>query len=57
MPQSTWREHLQAIREGKLELLDVETMFTYTYEVVLEDGTKRIFKYGGSEPLKRSKAK
>jgi hypothetical protein len=57
VPQSTWREHLQAIREGKLELLDVETMPDYTYEVIFEDGTKQIFWYGGGEPLKRSKAK
>jgi hypothetical protein len=56
-PQSPWREHLQAIREGKLDILDVETLATYTYEVIFEDGTKRIFQYCGTEPLKRSKAK
>jgi hypothetical protein len=53
-PQSDWQEHLQAIREGKLELLGTETAPNYKYEVNLEDGTKRVFQYGGGEPLKRS---
>lgn len=55
-PQSSWQEHLQAIRAGNLELLDVETVPNYTYEVIFEDGTKRIFSYGGGDPLKGSKA-
>ncbi len=51
-PESSWQEHLQAIRDGKLELLGVETTPSYTYEVVFDDGTKRIFSYGGGKPLK-----
>ena len=54
-PQSSWQEHLQAIRAGDLELVDAETMFNYTYEVLCDDGTKRIFSYGGGDPLKEPK--
>jgi hypothetical protein len=54
-PQSSWQEHLQAIRAGDLELVNAETMFNYTYEVLCDDGTKRIFRYGGGDPLKEPK--
>ena len=30
--QTTWQDHLQAIREGKRDLLDLETTTNYTYE-------------------------
>jgi hypothetical protein len=53
--QSSWQEHLQAIRDGKLELLEVETLPNYTYEMTCDDGVKRIFNYGGGEPLRREK--
>jgi hypothetical protein len=53
MPQTSWLEHLKAIREGKRELLDLQTVNSYTYEVLLEDGTKTLFNYGGSAPLDR----
>jgi hypothetical protein len=51
--QTAWQEHLQAIREGKRELLDLETTNNYTYEMIADDGTKLIFNYGGNEPLKK----
>ena len=51
--QTSWKEHLQAIREGKRELLSLETTKSYTYEVLLDDGTKTLFHYGGDQPLKK----
>jgi hypothetical protein len=48
---------LQAIREGKLELPDAETVFHYTYEVNCEDGIQRIVHCGGDEPLKGANAR
>jgi hypothetical protein len=56
-PRSTWQEHRKAIRDGKLELLEIETIPDYTYELVCEDGKRRIFSYGGGEPQTRPKAK
>ena len=53
LKQSTWQEHLQAIRDGKRELLGLETTNNYTYEMISDDGTKIIFNYGGKEPLKK----
>jgi hypothetical protein len=52
-PQTSWQEHLQAVREGKREILSFESTPKYTYEVVLEDGSKAIFNYGGGDPLKK----
>ncbi len=49
--QTSWKEHLQAIRDGKRELLKLETTNNYTYEMTADDGTKDIFQYGGSRPL------
>lgn len=40
---SSWEEHLKAIREGRRDLLGVETFITYYYETVLEDGSKFVF--------------
>ena len=51
--ETTWKEHLQAIREGKRELLSSETSNSYTYEMLADDGTKILFNYGGGEPLKK----
>jgi len=53
LKQTSWQEHLQAIREGKRELLALETTNNYTYEMISDDGTKVIFNYGGKEPLKK----
>jgi hypothetical protein len=55
--QSSWQEHLQAIRDGKRELLEIETVNNYTYELVSDDGTKIIFNYGGGDPLKKPENK
>ena len=49
--ETSWKEHLQAIRDGKRQLLKLETVNSYTYEMTADDGTKDIFTYGGSEPL------
>jgi hypothetical protein len=49
--QTSWQEHLDAIREGKRELLELETVNSYTYEMTADDGTKVIFQYGGGNPL------
>jgi hypothetical protein len=56
-PKSSWPDHLQAIRDGRLELLDAETIFCYTYELKCEDGTTRIFHHGGEKLLTPSAAK
>src|SRR5208337_3997093 len=53
LKETTWQEHLQAIREGKRELLILETTNSYTYEMISDDGTKLLFNYGGMEPLKK----
>ncbi len=50
--QTSWQEHLEAIRQKKRELLDMETTDYYTYELTADDGTKLIWNYGGGEPLK-----
>jgi hypothetical protein len=45
--ETTWQEHLAAVREGKREILDVKNLVRYFYEITLEDGSKTIFTYGG----------
>jgi hypothetical protein len=57
MPQTSWQDHLDAVRDGKWELLSEETIPSYQYEVVLDDGSKTIFKYGGGKPLEKPEAK
>ena len=57
MPQTSWQDHLDAVRDGKWELLGEETMPSYQYEVVLDDGSKTIFNYGGGKPLQKPEAK
>jgi hypothetical protein len=57
MPQTSWQEHLDAVRDGKWELLSVETIPSYQYEVVLDDGSKTSFNYGGGKPLEKPAAK
>ena len=51
MKRMSWKQHLKAIRDGKRELLELETVNNYTYEMTADDGTKVIFSYGGTEPL------
>ena len=51
--ETSWKEHLLAIREGKRELLSSESVNSYTYEMLADDGTKILFNYGGNEPLKK----
>jgi hypothetical protein len=53
MPQTSWQEHLQAVREGKREILSLDSCPNYTYEAVLEDGFKAVFSYAGGDPLKK----
>lgn len=57
IPRSSWQEHLQAIRDEKLDLLDVDLTPHYKYEMTFEDGSKRFFHYGGGLPLDASKTK
>ncbi len=57
MPETSWQDHLDAVRDGKWELLSEETTPTYQYEVVLDDGSKTIFQYGGGKPLQKPQAK
>lgn len=45
--ETTWQEHLRAIREGKRELLGLQAINSYTYEMTGDDGTKVLFVYGG----------
>jgi hypothetical protein len=55
--ETSWKEHLRAIREGKRELLSFRTTNIYTYEMIANDGTKLLFQYGGGEPLKKIEKK
>ena len=47
----TWQEHEQMIDDGKRKLLQTEMIYSYTYELVSDDGTKIIFDYEGDHPL------
>jgi hypothetical protein len=52
--EESWQDHLQAIREGRRELLGLDDHGRdYTYEVTLDDGSKVIDSYGGNRPLKK----
>jgi hypothetical protein len=52
--EESWQDHLQAIREGRRELLGLDDSGRdYTYEVTLDDGSKVIDSYGGNMPLKK----
>ena len=50
--QTSWQDHLKAIRQGERVLLDLRITENYTYEITLPDGTTTILTFGGSEPLK-----
>jgi hypothetical protein len=43
---TTWQEHLDTIRNGKRELLDMTSSTMYIYEVSLPDGSKDIYASG-----------
>jgi hypothetical protein len=43
MQEMSWKEHLKTIRDGKRELLGVKNDTIYTYEAVLDDGSKATF--------------
>ncbi len=53
--ETTWQEHLDAIRDGRRKLLDAEIIKDYWYEMALEDGSKTLFSIGGG-PLDKDKA-
>ncbi len=57
MPETSWQDHLDAVRDGKWELLSEETVPTYQYEVVLDDGSKTLFQFGGGKPLEKPQVK
>ena len=48
---STWQDYLKSVRSGKVQLLGLEVINSYTYEMTANDGTKIIFNYGGQKPL------
>jgi hypothetical protein len=50
---TSWKDHLEAIRQGRRVLLDLETTTSMTYEITLDDGSKAIFEVGGSEMMKK----
>ena len=52
-PWEKWPDHLQAVRQGKRVLLDLEILKSYTYEITLDDGSTTIFNYGGGRPLEK----
>ena len=52
-PQTSWQEYLDAVRDGKWEVISTDTMPAYKYEVVLDDASKTIFRYGGGKPLNK----
>jgi hypothetical protein len=55
--ETSWKEHLDLIQQGKRELLELETVNNYTYEMTADDGTKFNFNYGGNGPLEMPEKK
>ena len=53
--QIDWKAHLQSIKDGERQLLDVRLTRSYSYEVTLADGSTTIFSYGGGDPLEKGK--
>ena len=51
--ETTWKEHLDAIKAGRRKLLDAESSKNFWYEITLEDGSKTIWNYGGDLPLEK----
>jgi hypothetical protein len=49
--QTSWKKHLDLIRKGKRELLDMKSHKTYTYEATLADGSQTTFNV--NKPLKK----
>jgi hypothetical protein len=48
--KTSWEDHLQAIRQGKRVLLDLQITKHYTYEVTLDDGSTTTFQIGSDGP-------
>lgn len=49
----TWQEHLQAIRDGRRELLGLDIRGRhYKYELIFDDGSKVVWDYFSTTPLK-----
>ena len=49
----TWQEHQQAIRDGRRELLGLGIRGNlYKYELILDDGSKVVWEYVDTKPLK-----
>ena len=49
--ETTWQQHLDAIKAGRRKLLDSEVAKNYWYEMTLDDGSKTLMSVGGNEPL------
>ncbi len=50
--ETNWQEHLNSIRNGKRELLKLESARSYTYELTMDNGKTATLNYAGGEPLK-----
>lgn len=58
MYEMSWEDHLTAIAEGARELIDIEIVKYYTYEITFPDGSTTTWSYGtgtGGEPLAKPK--
>ena len=51
--QTSWEDHLQAIRHGERALLNLHIIKDFTYEITFDDGSTALFSFGGDEPLKK----
>lgn len=51
--QTSWQDHLEAIRRGERVLFKLQIVKSYTYEITFQDGSTTTFNYGGSKPLKQ----
>ncbi len=45
--RTSWQDHLDAIRSGEREAVDLNVSVRYLYEITLEDGSTTTFMYGG----------
>ena len=52
---TSWKDHLEAIRQGRRVLLDLSITTSMTYEISLDDGSKTIYEVGGDELMKKPK--
>ncbi len=51
--ETSWDEHLAAIENGSRQLLELEAVQQFKYEVTLLDGSTTVFEFGGDAPLKK----